>query len=346
MPKTAPNGKAGRVMEQDTTAWMAKKLVEVPPMALLQQVYGPTPEDVLLPDYFPMGEKGRKRIYPLYRGIELTFLEYLAEKTVCRHGPEDSILEISYCRAGRSGWQMRDGRVIYLGPGDCAVHTRALCSASTMTFPNGCYEGLSLCVELLPLEESPPEILREAGVSGEVLRQKFCQDGSVAFFPGNERTAPIFSGFYDIPDALRLPYFKLKAQELLLYLLHVDLRRGMGGRPYSVGQIETIQQVHRLLTENLNRRYTIDDLSRRFLMNPSTLKEVFKAVYGNSIAAHIKEHRMEHAAALLRETGAPTREIAAAVGYESQSKFAAEFRKTFQVTPLEYRKLHLDMPRS
>ena len=83
---------------------------------------------------------------------------------------------------------------------------------------------------------------------------------------------------------------------------------------------------------------TIEELSRRFLMNPSTLKEVFKAVYGQSIAAHIREHRMERAAELLRGTDESVARIAAAVGYESASKFSAEFRKAYGRLPTEYRK--------
>ena len=73
-------------------------------------------------------------------------------------------------------------------------------------------------------------------------------------------------------------------------------------------------------------------------MNPSTLKELFRAVYGNSLAAHIREHRMEAAARLLRETGDSMAQIARAVGYENQSKFSAEFRKVFHMLPTEYRR--------
>lgn len=53
---------------------------------------------------------------------------------------------------------------------------------------------------------------------------------------------------------------------------------------------------------------------------------MFKAVYGKSLAAHIKEHRMELASELLRETGLSIAEIAERVGYENQSKFSAEFK--------------------
>ena len=70
------------------------------------------------------------------------------------------------------------------------------------------------------------------------------------------------------------------------------------------------------------------------------MKNLFKAVYDTSIAAHIKEHRMEHAAKMLLETQDSIAYIAGAVGYDSQSKFTAAFKEAYQATPREYQKLH------
>lgn len=103
-------------------------------------------------------------------------------------------------------------------------------------------------------------------------------------------------------------------------------------------QLETIRAVHDYLTQDLGSRTTIDELSRRFLMNPSTMKALFKSVYGASLASHIREHRMERAAALLREGSESVAQVARAVGYESQSKFSAEFHKAYGVLPTEYRR--------
>ena len=103
-------------------------------------------------------------------------------------------------------------------------------------------------------------------------------------------------------------------------------------------QIETIRAVHDYLTQHLDSRTTIDELSRRFLMNPSTMKALFKSVYGSSLASHIREHRMQHAAKLLLKGDENVAQVARAVGYESQSKFSTEFHKAFGVLPTEYRK--------
>ena len=124
------------------------------------------------------------------------------------------------------------------------------------------------------------------------------------------------------------------------HLPPVDAHAGEHAADLTPQQREIIHQVHQLLTENLDSRITIEQLSRRFLMNPSTMKELFKAEYGSSIAAHIRQHRMEKASALLLESGDSLAQVARAVGYESQSKFSAEFKKVFGMLPSEFRKLH------
>jgi len=103
-------------------------------------------------------------------------------------------------------------------------------------------------------------------------------------------------------------------------------------------QVKIIREIHDHLTEHMEQRVTIEELSHRYLINPTTLKTVFKEVYGNSLAAHMKEHRMEKAAALLRETDMSVAEIAGQVGYESQSKFTAAFKEQFGQRPTAYRR--------
>ena len=118
----------------------------------------------------------------------------------------------------------------------------------------------------------------------------------------------------------------------------LDANAGAESAGYPPEQLETIRAIHDELVQDLSQRTTIEELSQRYLMNPSTMKTLFRVVYGNSIAAHVREHRMEAAARLLRETEQPVAEVARAVGYESQSRFSAEFRKQFSLLPTEYRR--------
>jgi len=101
---------------------------------------------------------------------------------------------------------------------------------------------------------------------------------------------------------------------------------------------EIARSVHAYLMEHLDERITIEALSREFPINTTTLKQSFKAVYGMSIAAHMKKHRMEQAARHLRETTDSIALIAKSVGYESQSRFTTAFKDIYGILPTEYRK--------
>ena len=107
---------------------------------------------------------------------------------------------------------------------------------------------------------------------------------------------------------------------------------------FQASQEAIIRHVHDELTANLSERVTIEELSHKYLMNTTTLKRVFKQVYGETIAAHIKKHRMEEAARLLTATQDDVAAIARAVGYESQSRFTEAFREVYGEVPTEYRK--------
>lgn len=98
-----------------------------------------------------------------------------------------------------------------------------------------------------------------------------------------------------------------------------------------------VRAVHDELCDHLDTRITIEELAHKHLINPTTLKSAFRAAYGNSIAAHRREHRMARGAQLLRETDKSIAEIARAVGYESQSRFSAAFRAQYGTLPTQYR---------
>ena len=104
-------------------------------------------------------------------------------------------------------------------------------------------------------------------------------------------------------------------------------------------QVRLIREIHDYLLSHMDQRITIEGLCHLYPINPTTLKEVFKDVYGTSIAAHLKEHRLEKAARLLRETDASVAEVARRVGYESQSKFTAAFKDQYGCLPTMYRKM-------
>lgn len=265
----------------------------------------------------------------LYPGIELTYLTLTTDHFSVHHAALDHILEINYCHSGRIGWEMGNGNSVYLGQKDFSLHIMKSCADSVISLPNGNYEGLTISIDLRELTANPPEALFGTGITGAFLYDKFCKNSPITSLAGNEQTESIFSAFYSQPKPLQLAWQKIKVLELLLYLggLKVDSKNCL--TEYQSEQIEIIRKIHKQLTEHMEQRF--------YLINPTTLKTMFKSVYGTSIAAHMKEHRMERAAKLLRETSLSIAEIAGSVGYDSQSRFTAAFKAYWGKLPKDYR---------
>ena len=118
----------------------------------------------------------------------------------------------------------------------------------------------------------------------------------------------------------------------------IDVSKEKRRELYTSPQVEIIKTIHKRLTSNLQERPTIEELSKEYLINPTTLKDTFKGIFGQPIGTYMKVYRMKQAAALLRQTQATIAEIASQVGYENQSKFATAFRDVMKIAPAEYRK--------
>ena len=277
-------------------------------------------------------------IIPLYPGIKICYPTFSSGSFSVQHKAMSHIIQINYCKAGQIVWEMKSENRIYLNPGDFSLHTMKACTDSVLTFPNGIYQGLSIYIDLREVSGNPPELLKGSNIFETILSEKFCRNDSPVFLAGNEQTERIFTAFFNQPESLKLPYQKIKTMELLLYLSKTELNSSQQLSEYKTEQLHIIREIHDQLTRHMEQRITIEELSRKYLINPTTLKTAFKSIYGTSIAAHIKEHRMEQAAKMLNETDKSIAEIARAVGYDSQSRFTAAFKTYFKVLPKEYRK--------
>ena len=290
---------------------------------------------------------GLMTVYQVYPGIQLIYNDF--EATGCEwEGTQmqlegcirQNILEINHCREGREGSKLLSGSCLYLGEGDMSIHTMDNC-ASEMAFPLKHYRGISVVINLELVSEYPPPTLAESGIDILEFKEKFCADGNCFIMRAKDEIEHIFSELYSVPDCLQKPYFKIKVQELLLFLCMVDVTKEKQREMYTSPQVEIVKEIHKKLISNLQERSTIEELSKEFLINTATLKATFKGIYGQPIGTYMKEYRMKQAAVLLRQTKSTIAEIANQVGYENQSKFSTAFRDILKITPAEYRKQNI-----
>ena len=278
----------------------------------------------------------RAQANELFPGVRLFYLPEAAQAAAAGEG--ESVLRVYVCRRGRLLFRAASGEVQSIRAGELAAWKEGSFRA-VLPEPEEGFAGFVLRAELRQLTEQPPGSLLGTDITGERLYDLYCAQEAMTCCKAEDGLNAILDFFYAQQEKTAMAWRRLGAQALLLWL-------GQRGSDVpdapddSSEQVRIVREVHAFLTQNLDTRVTIEELSRQYLMNPTTLKQVFKSVYGASLAAHMKEHRMGKAAQLLRETDESVAEIARAVGYESQSKFTAAFKEYFGVLPKEYRKNH------
>ena len=90
---------------------------------------------------------------------------------------------------------------------------------------------------------------------------------------------------------------------------------------------EKIRKIADFLKKDLQKRYTIADLSEIFGINSTSLQESFKDIIGQTVDDFVKEIRMNRAADLLSDTSLSIGEIAHRLGYKNQGKFSSAFKQ-------------------
>lgn len=209
-----------------------------------------------------------------------------------------------------------------------------------VSFPLCHYHGMTIGFERGTAEVSIRKAMPEFTVDFKGLAEKFCDDKKPYVLHKEPSVEHIFSELYQVPAKIRKDYFRIKVMELLIYLEALEPSGYKEARPYFfVGQVEKVKAIQQLLTSDLTKEYTLEELAGRFEISLTSLKNCFKSVYGCPVYSYMRQYRMNQAASLLvMRPEMKVSDIAFAVGDESPSKFSAAFCETMGMTPLKYRK--------
>jgi AraC-like DNA-binding protein len=81
----------------------------------------------------------------------------------------------------------------------------------------------------------------------------------------------------------------------------------------------------------------VDDMARAAGLSRAHFSREFRAAFGESPHTYLLTRRMERAAALLRTTDRSVTDICFSVGLQSVGSFTTSFKRTYGVTPTDYR---------
>lgn len=275
--------------------------------------------------------------YAVFPGIEFAFVDVHGHQiTNEKKSKDDHILEITYCREGRSEFNMND-EFVFLSSGDLMI-VKGNTVSPVMDFPLKHYHGLTIRIDLDKTPHCLSCFLADVHVQPKSLAEKFCGDRIGYISRANQAIEHIFSEIYSVSEHIRKGYCKIKTLELMLFLSQLNIDGDeLQGRLHSRTQVLLADKIAKYLYDHMDDRITLEQLSEVFHVSVAHIKKTFKSVYDIPVGAYVRTIKMESAAYMLEYTDKTILEIAMDHGYDNGSKFAAAFRSVKGVNPAQYR---------
>ncbi|MEO3945329.1 AraC family transcriptional regulator [Gorillibacterium sp. CAU 1737] len=126
--------------------------------------------------------------------------------------------------------------------------------------------------------------------------------------------------------------------EVLVLLSRVEEQAGHSAEEETAGSPDIVNEVLIYLHTHYPNKITLNELSRTFHVNRTTLNAQFYQHTHLSVIDYLIKYRVQLAATLLRDTLLPISEIMERVGFRDTTHFWRMFKKHTSVSPSSYRK--------
>lgn len=173
--------------------------------------------------------------------------------------------------------------------------------------------------------EPPPEELLALLALGEAVCRAL---------PPSQRLGTILRQMYGTPCCGYIAQLQMAG---LLLLAAAELALALGAKPTPCGEpcrkLDLAHEAKRLLDASLASHPSIPDLAALLGASESSLRRAFKAAFGCSITAYVRERLLDQARVDLRESGLQIAEIAYRAGFSDPANFTTAYRRRFGHPP-------------
>ena len=281
-------------------------------------------------------------VYHLFPGVEVAYTSvHMADFDfgLFEQSERKNYVSIQYCAEGRIEQQVND-EFFYLMPGDCsfAIHKKP---QKLFQLPLKHYHGISIGIDLDCMENPLMAYAESCDCSPLDALHHICSGMSHVVLRSSDAAKMFFNDLYEADFDQRLDYLRVKMPELFYRMKYAKTDSSYYDRnlvPRT--QVEIVKSVSEYITENLNGKITVKQLTSEFGVSDTYLQNAFRSVYGMPVISFIRTQKMQSAAQVLIHTTRTIDEIAEEFGYENESKFSAAFKKIMGDPPGVYRKEH------
>ena len=106
-----------------------------------------------------------------------------------------------------------------------------------------------------------------------------------------------------------------------------------------MSHVDDIQRGIDFIEDNLDQPLEPRDVSRAAMLSHAHYQRIFKSLTGETLNSYVRARRLARALDQLATTELRVLDVALQAGFESQEAFARAFRRSFGMTPTDYRNI-------
>jgi AraC-like DNA-binding protein/mannose-6-phosphate isomerase-like protein (cupin superfamily) len=146
---------------------------------------------------------------------------------------------------------------------------------------------------------------------------------------------------FDNADLFRTEILQRYLKVFLVYLARQFEQRcsGMFRQKRMVGLVE---RFFSLLTEDIGIKRTVGDYARQLFVTPNYLNEMIKKNTGHSAGYHIRQRIILEVKRMVTFAGAPTKEVAYALGFSDMAHFSRFFKQNAGLNFSDFKKAYMN----
>lgn len=282
---------------------------------------------------------GCVNIYTIFPGINIAFNQIYTN--ICPKADSSfysgNTLVINFCIHGRCEATLYGNKCAIVREGQICIST--IPPTKDFYYPGSMYEGVQLYLDLSVMDSPDTQnFLSFVGIDLHLLAKIFCKNTGLYIHQMNEPLFSLVQNIWETNNSCNYGILRYDTVRLLHEIMDMPFESESDGF-FTRSQITIVKEAENIIMGDLSKRYTAKEMADRFGISESSFKLYVKGILGESYLTYFRKKRMQKAAELLATTNKKIIEIANAVGYENQGKFANVFAKEYGTTPLEFRRL-------
>lgn len=285
---------------------------------------------------FHKEQQGTVEFYGIAPGVSISFNEIYSSSWTTGEGKvfTDHMLILNFCLDGRCDVSLAGGCYAIVEKNQVCVST--ILPTKDFYYPGRKYKGLQIYIDRTMDGET--DFLNWMGIDVEQIEALFCGTDGLYLHRMKDELSDFVKEVWKMkekPEWGMLRYATVRLMQELMKMPHESEMRSY----FTRSQIAIVKEAEALILQDLSKRITAKEMAERFGISESSFKLYVKGILGDSYLSYFRKKRMERAAELLKSGNRKVIEIANAVGYENQGKFAKVFAGIYGMTPLEFRRL-------